>query len=98
MTQDMGAQSLLQPLLDVVRRTRAQVSLIPTALDFDLCPGAAGDGGDLLWPTHQRVPGRAAGVHDGVVALPHAVTEEVGPQELPQVLERAQFGCIAGQR
>ncbi len=35
----------------------ASSALIPSALDFDLSPIASGDGGDLLWPVHQRVPG-----------------------------------------
>src|SRR5215212_2854425 len=49
--------------------------LIPSALDVDACPGAGGDRGDPLWHAHKPVPGVAAGVHDGVVAVPHAVAE-----------------------
>jgi len=60
---------------------KVQHRVIPAALSADrFGPGATGDGGQALGRAHQLVPGIAAGTHDGVVAVPHAMAEEVGPQ------------------
>src|SRR3712207_8275779 len=40
----------------------------------------------------------AAGRHDGLVAVPHAVAEPVLAQALPYVLDRVQLRRIARQR
>jgi len=72
--------------------------LIPAALKFDLCPIARGDGGNLVGHLHEPVPSVAAGIDDGLVAVPHAVAQQVLPQELPEVLHRVQLRRIARQR
>ena len=61
-----------------------RASLIPSASFDDRCgPGAMGDGGEALGRVHQFVPSVAAGIHDGVVAVPDAVAEKVGAQVGP---------------
>jgi len=65
------------------------VCLIPDALSADCSgPGATGDGGEALGHVHQRVSSVAAGVHDGVVAVPNAVAEKVGAQVGPNLFHR----------
>ena len=49
------------------------LQLIPTALGFDLRPIAGSDRGYHLGFRHERFPGIAAGIDDGVVGVPHAV-------------------------
>ena len=50
-----------------------------------------GDGGEALWRAHQLVPGVAAGIHDGLVAVPDASAELVAAQVVPNILERVEF-------
>src|SRR6188472_4063061 len=69
-----------------------------SALDFDLGPGAGSDGSDLLRHAYQLVPRVTTRVHDGVVVLPNAVTEKVGPEKLPHILDGIQFWRIAWKR
>ena len=53
--------------------THQPAPVIPTALGFDLCPIAGSDRGYHLGFRHERFPGIAAGIDDGVVGVPHAV-------------------------
>src|SRR6188472_3519092 len=69
-----------------------------SALDFDLGPGAGSDGSDLLRHAYQLVPRVTTRVHDGVVVLPNAVTEKVGPEKLLHILDGIQFWRIAWKR
>ncbi len=72
--------------------------LIPTALIFDRCPFACGDGDDPLGVADEAVPGVAAGVNDGEIVVPHGHAEAVAAEIFPHVLHRVEFGCIWWQR
>src|SRR3954471_15089664 len=62
--------------------------LIPSASSGDrFCPGAPCDGGEALGRVHQPVPSVAARLHDGLVAVPDAVAQEVGAQVGPDLLD-----------
>lgn len=64
--------------------------VIPTALDSDLCPGAGSDGGNAFAILHQSVPGVAASVHGGDVAVSYGHAKLVATQMLPDVLRHPQ--------
>ena len=76
------------PLRAAQVRSGVPDDLIPTALSVDLCSGAGGDGRDAFCVFHKVVPGVAAGVEDGVVALPDRHAELVAAQVFPHVLDR----------
>jgi TnpA family transposase len=59
--------------------------LIPTALIFDLCPFACSDGSDNVRAAHQRIPCVGACVDDGLVCVPHLMSEEICTQIFPDV-------------
>jgi len=73
--------------------------LIADALPTDCSgPDTACDGGEALGRVHQFVPSIAAGIHDGVVAVPNAVAEKVGAQIGPDLFHWVQFRCVRQQR
>jgi len=52
--------------------------MIPDALSTDCSgPGAVSDGGEALGHVHQFVPSIAAGIYDGVVAVPNTVARAI---------------------
>ncbi len=50
-----------------------------------------------MWATHEGHSCVAAGVHDGVVSVEHAVAQLVLPQELPDVFHGVQLGAVGRQ-
>ena len=85
---------------DLFRRILEMIDdLIPTASGGDRFGlFAAGDGGDAIWHGHQRVPGLAAGLDDGLKAGPDAQAELVLALIFPDVLDRIELGAIGRQR
>ena len=78
-------------------RSRAMY-LIPSASSGDrFCPGAPCDGGEALGRVHQPVPSVAARLHDGLVAVPDAVAQEVGAQVGPDLLDRVRLRGVGRQ-
>jgi SAM-dependent methyltransferase len=64
----------------------ANAGLIPIGLSGDRSgPRAPGEGSDALRHFHEFVPSVLACIEDGLVGVPDAVAEKVGPQELPDV-------------
>src|ERR1700712_664346 len=81
--------------IELAERRRSWV--IPTALKFNLCPGAGCDGGDAFGVLHEAVPGVAAGIEDGVVGAPYGHAELVATQVFPHVLHGVQLRRIRRQ-
>lgn len=73
-----------------VPHQEADELVIPTPLDSDLCPGAGSDGGNASAILHQSVPGVAASVHGGDVAVPYGHAKLVATQMLPGFLRHHQ--------
>ena len=72
--------------------------IIPSASSGDrFCPGAPCDGGEALGRVHQPVPSVAARLHDGLVAVPDAVAQEVGAQVGPDLLDRVRLRGVGRQ-
>ena len=66
--------------------TATAIRLIPIGLSGDRSrPRAPGEGSDALRHFHEFVPSVLACIEDGLVGVPDAVAEKVGPQELPDV-------------
>src|SRR5271166_1183903 len=64
---------------------------LPAALCGDrFCPGARSNGSNFLRHAHQLVPCVTTRIHDGLVVLPNAVAEKVGPEKLPHILDRLE--------
>ena len=73
--------------------------LIPGALSVDCSdPGSMRDGGEALGRVHPLVPSAAAGIHDGVVAVPDPMAEEGGAQAGPHGSNRVQFRRVGRRR
>jgi hypothetical protein len=78
-----GGEGIVAPLTFVA--SGAIADLIPTALIFDLCPFACSDGSDNVRAAHQRIPCVGACVDDGLVCVPHLMSEEICTQIFPDV-------------
>src|ERR1700730_2177474 len=71
--------------------------LIPTALIGDLCPWPCSNGGHLFDIVDEGVPGGAASLNDLLIRVPDDVTEIVGTQIFPDILDRVQFRGVGWQ-
>ena len=91
--------TIAAPCGEITLCITAIVGLIPVCLSDDrFGPGALGEGSDGLWCLHECVPGIAASSEDVVAAVPDLMAQEVGPQELPDVFDRVEFGDVGWQR
>ena len=60
-------------------------------------PVSEADGSDGLWQGGEVVPCGACGFDDVFDAAEHGVGQPVGAQELPDILDRVQFGRAGRQ-
>ena len=65
--------------------------VIPTRLDIDLCPVAAGNGADTFGVVGEEAPCGGASLNDVVVCIPNLVAELVAAQVVPRIFHRVQF-------
>jgi len=71
--------------------------LIPTPSIPDRCPIACCDGGDTSCFGGEGIPGGAASIDDGVIAVVDAVAQLVAAQKCPDILDRVQLGRVGRQ-
>jgi hypothetical protein len=73
------------------------LSLIPDALNSDRCPIPGGYRSDPGGIANEPVPGIAARLDDGVIALPNPHAELIAAKIFPDILDGIEFGCVGRQ-